>query len=109
MKTIVIYASMSGTTAQMAQIITEELEKEGQSIVVKDAYDTFANELENYERIIVGSHTWGYGELSDEILDLYDELLEIDLTGKYGAVFGPGDSSYELFAEAVDILERTLT
>src|SRR5699024_1778451 len=100
--------SMSGTTAQMAQIISKELEKEGQSIVVKDAFETFANELEEYELIIMGSHTWGYGELSDEILDLYDELLEIDLTGKYGVVFGPGDSSYELFAEAVDILEKRL-
>ena len=32
----------------------------------------------------------------------------VELKGKKAAVFGPGDSSYSLFCEAVDILEKRL-
>lgn len=108
MNTIVVYASMTGTTELMARTIANELTKAGDKVIVKDAIETFADELKNYERILVGSYTWGDGELSDEITGFYEELVTIDLTGKIAVSFGPGDSTYEHFARAVDILEESL-
>lgn len=108
MNTIVIYASMSGTTEQMARIIADELMKVGDSVVVKDAIESYAEELESYDRILIGSYTWGDGDLSDEILAFYEELINTNLTGKVAASFGPGDSNYEHFGKAVEILQEAL-
>lgn len=99
---------MTGNTELMANIIAEELIKTGVKVVIKDAIEVSAEELISYEAILIGSYTWGDGELPDELLDLYDEIKNIDLTGKMIAIFGPGDSTYEHFAKAVDILEETL-
>lgn len=108
MNTIIVYASMTGTTELMARSIADSLRRTGDQVVIKDAIDSYADELKNYERILVGSCTWGDGDLSDEIADFHDELLNIDLSGKMAAAFGSGDSNYEHFARAVDILEETL-
>lgn len=108
MNTLIIYASMTGTTEQMALFIADELKRAGEEVVVKEAFEAYAEELMGYERILIGSYTWGNGELSDEILGFYDELANIDLKGKAAAAFGSGDSSYDYFARAVDILEGTL-
>ncbi|MBP2241767.1 flavodoxin I [Cytobacillus eiseniae] len=108
MNTIIVYASMTGTTERMARTIANELMKEGDKVVIKDAIEAYAEELKSYDRLLMGSHTWGDGELSDEIIGFYEELIHTDLTGKLAAAFGPGDSTYAQFARAVDILEDSL-
>lgn len=108
MNTIIVFASMAGTTELMAHTIASELTKAGEQVTVKDAFEADAEELKSYERILIGSYTWGDGDLSDEIAGIYEELANIDLTGKTAAVFGSGDTSYEHFARAVDILEEAL-
>lgn len=108
MNTIIVYVSMTGTTELMARSIEKELIKGGDQVIVKDAIETFAEELKPYERILIGSYTWGDGDLPDEAIDFYEELKNMNLTGKEAAVFGPGDSSYDHFARAVDIFEETL-
>ncbi|PFO08408.1 flavodoxin [Bacillus sp. AFS076308] len=108
MDTIIIYASMTGTTELIARSIAEELAKAGNRVTVKDAIETDAEELLSYDRILIGSYTWGDGDPSDEIIGFLDELVNIDLTGKLAAAFGAGDTSYTYFARAVDIIEETL-
>lgn len=108
MNTIIIYTSMTGTTELMAKMIARELSKLGDLVVIKDAMEAYVEDLKSNERILVGSYTWGDGVLPDEILDFYEDLQGIDLTGKRAAVFGSGDSSYDHFARAVDIFEEIL-
>lgn len=108
MDTIIIYSSMTGTTELMAETISKELTKTGAKVAIKDAFGAFADELKNYDRILIGSYTWGDGDVPDELLDFYDELCQEDLSGKQAAVFGAGDSSYTYFARAVDIFEEAL-
>jgi flavodoxin I len=109
MKTIVVYASMTGHTERIARTIAKKLTECGEDVEVKDAIETYADELISYERILIGSYTWGDGDLPDELMDFYEELKKTDLSGKIGAVFGAGDSTYTHFARAVDLLENTLT
>jgi flavodoxin I len=108
MNTIIVFASMAGTAELMAHTLASELTKAGDQVTVIDAFETDAEELKSYDRILVGSYTWGEGDLSDEIISFYEELSTIDLTGKMAAAFGTGDTSYEHFARAVDILEDAL-
>ncbi|MFS8630049.1 MAG: flavodoxin domain-containing protein, partial [Bacillales bacterium] len=64
--------------------------------------------VEQCEGIILGAYTWDDGALPDEFKDLYDEMDEIDLTGKKAAAFGSGDSGYDHFCGAVDLLIEKL-
>lgn len=46
-----------------------------------------------YDALLLGSSTWGAGELQDDWYDFLDQLKCQDLTGKKVALFGCGDSS----------------
>ena len=74
-----------------------------------EVYDIDASDLVSAESIIFGAYTWGDGEeLPDYFLDLYDEMDDIDLSQKQMAVFGSGDSSYDVFCGAVDLIEEKI-
>ncbi|MEH6984608.1 flavodoxin [Priestia megaterium] len=109
MKEILLaYASMSGNTEAIADLIEEELVKHGLHVKRAEVYDIDASDLISAESIIFGAYTWGDGELPDDFLDLYDEMDDIDLSQKQMAVFGSGDSSYDVFCGAVDLIEEKI-
>ncbi|MED4264056.1 flavodoxin [Priestia megaterium] len=109
MKEILLaYASMSGNTEAIADLIEEELVKHGLHVKRAEVYDIDASDLVSAESIIFGAYTWGDGELPDDFLDLYDEMDDIDLSQKQLAVFGSGDSSYDVFCGAVDLIEEKI-
>lgn len=103
-----IFTSMTGNTEEIAEAIAEGVREQGIELEVKEVLDATATELEQYDGILLGAYTWGDGELPDDFLDFYDELDDVDLTGKKAAVFGSCDSSYEKYGAAVDILIEKL-
>ena len=108
-KLMMVFASLSGNTEQIASAIAEGIREEGLEVEYKEVTDVSAQELQNYDGILLGSYTWGDGELADEFLDFYDEMDSLDLSGKKAAVFGSGDHAYEHFCGAVDLLQDKLT
>jgi len=44
-----------------------------------------------YDYIIFGIPTWDYGELQEDWEDIWDDIDEVDLTGKKVAIYGLGD------------------
>ncbi|GAA3409886.1 flavodoxin [Paenibacillus hodogayensis] len=108
MKVIVVFASMTGNTEDMADAVAEGIREAGAEVVLKNVLDANASELTQYDAFVLGAYTWGDGELPDEFLDFYDELDDLDLSGKYSAVFGSADSSYPEFGKAVDLLVEKL-
>ncbi|MCM3629756.1 flavodoxin [Paenibacillus glycanilyticus] len=108
MKVIVAYASLTGNTEEMAEAIAAGAREAGAEVVVRDAYDAEASELDQYDGIAVGAYTWGDGELPDEFIDFYEALSTLDLTGRKAVVFGSGDTSYPIFCASVDIIEEKL-
>ncbi|MBP1992452.1 flavodoxin [Paenibacillus eucommiae] len=105
---IIVFASMTGNTEEIADAIAEGIRAEGIEPVVKSVLDTNVSELSDYEGILLGAYTWGDGDLPDEFLDFYDEMDDLDLHGRKAAVFGSADSSYSEYGAAVDILIRKL-
>jgi flavodoxin I len=102
---IMVYASMTGNTEEMANAIAEGIRESGGDLEIKDIFDNpSASMLEKYDGILLGAYTWGDGDLPDEFLDFYDELDQIDLSGKKAVIFGSGDTLYDQFCGAVDIL-----
>lgn len=105
-KVLLIYATMTGNTEEMADLIETGLVSAGLEVDKKDVEDAKASDMEAYSHIILGAYTWGDGDLPDEFLDFFDDLEEMDLSRKFVAVFGSGDTGYEYFCGAVDTLEE---
>ncbi|MFC0214481.1 flavodoxin [Paenibacillus chartarius] len=105
---IVIYASMTGNTEEIAEEIAKGIREQACDVEVKSVLDASAADLQGYDGILLGAYTWGNGELPDEFLDFYDDMDSIALPGKQAAVFGSCDSGYPGFGAAVDILTDKL-
>lgn len=105
---LIVYASMSGNTEEIANLIGEGINLEGIAVEVKDILTVDVSQLPKYDGILLGAYTWGDGDLPDEFLDFYDELGSLNLTGKATAAFGSCDSIYEHRGRAVDLLVEKL-
>jgi flavodoxin I len=105
---LVLYASEMGHTQAMAQKMAEGVQLAGIKPQVKDAFGATAIEINDYDALLLGSGTTGDGELLDEAQDIYDDLDRVDLNGMPCGVFGAGDTSYELYCEAVNVIHKKL-
>ena len=85
-KTIVVYGSSTGTCENIANTIGSILGAE-----VINVSDFNADTVANNDNLILGTSTWGAGELQDDWYDGINVLKEADLTGKTVALFGCGD------------------
>lgn len=106
---LIVYASMSGNTEEIAHYIGEGIRGTGAAVEIKDILAVDTTDLQHYDGILLGAYTWDNGSLPDEFLDFYEEMDSLDLTGKTAAVFGSCDSFYEYRGAAVDILIEKLT
>lgn len=85
----IFYGSSTGTTQEIAERIGESLGVDAAHI--KDISDSSLEDFSNYDALLLGSATWGEGELQDDWMDLEDDLKDVDLSGKTVALFGCGD------------------
>ena len=84
--TIVIYGSSTGTCEAIAEKIAQKLGCE-----VINVQDLTAEVVNNNQNLILGTSTWGAGELQDDWYDGLKILQQADLSGKTIALFGCGD------------------
>lgn len=87
-KAIVVYYSRSGNTKKMAEIIAEAMNDAGLSTECKSVEKVKADDLLNYDAIVIGSPTY-YGHMAGPIKQLFDEAVSFHgkLDGKVGAAF----------------------
>ena len=86
--TIVIYGSSTGTCESIAEKIAQKLGCEALNVQALSA-DVVAQN----QNLILGTSTWGAGELQDDWYDGLSVLKNADLSGKTIALFGCGDCS----------------
>ena len=104
----VFYGSTTGTTEDVARRIAEKLNVPSAHIFeVSKLTEALVNE---YDVLVLGSSTWGAGELQDDWYDGVNVLKKCDLSHKYVALFGCGDSdSYsDTFCDAIGIIYEDL-
>ncbi|NCU32765.1 MAG: flavodoxin [Candidatus Moranbacteria bacterium] len=105
-KVIVLYGSTMGNTEKMTQIIGDVFKPGGVSITIANVRDKTPADLCEYDYLLLGSSTWGDGELQDDWVSFEKDMEQVNLAGKSVACFGPGDSMYPQFCKAVDMLEE---
>lgn len=86
-KTIVVYGSSTGTCESIANTIAEKLGVEAINVS-----DFNADVVAENDNLILGTSTWGAGELQDDWYDGINVLKGTDLSGKTVAIFGCGDA-----------------
>jgi len=87
-KVLIVYYSKTGHTEKMANTIEEAIRQEGTEVVKKRVEDVQADELLEFDGIIIGSPTY-YGIMAWPIKKLIDESVKFHgkLAGKVGAAF----------------------
>lgn len=104
------FGSQTGKTEYVAEIIQKEFG--GDSVVaLYNVADIDTSDLEEFENIIVGCPTWNIGELQSDWDGIYQELDDIDFSGKKVAYFGTGDQiGYaDNFQDAIGIIEEKIS
>ncbi len=84
--TVVIFGSTTGTCETIAKNIAEKIGCEAINV-----QDITAETIEGNKNLILGTSTWGAGELQDDWYDGLPVLQNADLNGKNIALFGCGD------------------
>lgn len=105
----IVYASMTGNTEEIADIVAEALENLTIEVEINECTQVDPEDFEDADICVVATYTYGDGELPDEIVDFYEELQEIDLSGKTFGVCGSGDTFYDEFCKSVDDFEAAFT
>ena len=101
------YGSTEGRGAIEAELIKDLIEKSGLATVdLHDVAYTDLMEMEQYQYLILGVSTWNIGHLQDDWAFKFDDLDDVDLTGKKVALYGMGDQyGYpDSYVDAIEIL-----
>lgn len=98
----IVYASMTGNTEEIADIVAEAFENLNIDVEIDECTQVEAEDFEDADICVVATYTYGEGDLPDEIEDFYEDLKELDLTGKIFGVCGSGDTFYDQYCKSVD-------
>ena len=107
-KTGIFYGSSTGTCEDLANQIADKM-----GVAASDVYSAdklSADLVKEYDLLMLGTSTWGDGELQDDWYDGIKVLKSADLSFKSIALFGCGDSeSYcDTFCDGMGILYEDL-
>lgn len=89
-KVCIVYGSSTGTCQGLAEKIGQTLGVTSDAVV--DVQNLTADTIKDNDVLLLGTSTWGAGEMQDDWYDGVKVLKEAGLQGKTVAVFGCGDS-----------------
>lgn len=87
----IFYGSDTGTTKKVAERIAQLL-----NVDKKDLHDVASSApstVGDYDIIVMGTSTWGDGDMEDAMMDFTEGVQVLDLKGKEIALFGCGDET----------------
>ncbi len=99
----IFYGSTLGTTKKAAEDLAALF---GEDAALIDVAQAETEDFEKYPMLLLGSSTWGYGDLQDDWSVALDKLEGVDLSDKKVALFGYGDQEgyADTFVDALGIL-----
>lgn len=104
-KTAVFYGSSTGNTENIAITIARKFNADIFNVSSKPI-----QAIAEYQNLILGTSTWGLGDLQDDWDSFLPEFSKADLSGKTIALFGLGDSnSYpDSFVDGMGIIYEAI-
>jgi len=100
----IFYGSSTGQTEKIAEKLLQIIGEENADLINVD--NATKKDLEQYPYLILGTPTWGIGEMQDDWEDFAEIVEKANLKGKKIALFGLGDQDTypESFADGVGML-----
>ncbi len=86
----IFFGTSTGNTEEVANQIGEAI---GDADIKNVGEGVSAADFEQYDNLVLGTSTWGVGDLQDDWETAIAELSKANLSGKVVALFGLGDSS----------------
>ena len=87
----IFFGSTTGTTDDVAHRIAAKLGVDDSDI--HDVSSASVSDVDPYEVLLLGTSTWGSGDLQDDWEAFLGDLKGADLSGKKVSFFGCGDSA----------------
>jgi flavodoxin I len=109
MKVIVLYATYSSGTMTAADFLTKTLKENGHQVEQKLISEINFDDCLPYDLRVFSSPSWdnekASGQPHVDFISFMEKSAGKSFSGKNCAIFGLGDSTYEHFCGAVDIIE----
>lgn len=104
----IIYGTNTGTTEDVAKIIKNKLSDH--TVTMLDVAKASVKDIDEAQNLILGTSTWGFGDVQDDWESFLPQLKKAELNNKTVALFGLGDSaSYgDSFASGMNTLYQVL-
>ncbi|WP_299584434.1 flavodoxin [uncultured Microbulbifer sp.] len=102
------YGSDEGNTESVALRIRTRLGED--RVDLFDVADVTQLEIANYQNLIFGIPTWDFGQIQSDWEEFWEDVREIDFSGKTVALFGLGDQfGYgDYFLDAMGMLHDVI-
>ena len=101
----IFFGSTTGVTEDIAHKIAEKID--GAEVFNIDGNE---DKLEDYDVLLLGTSTWGFGDLQDDWAAILDDLASKDLSGKKVGYFGSGDQGTfsDTFMDGIAIIDEEI-
>ncbi len=102
------FGSDDGNTEHISQRIQLRL---GENTVdIHDVADVTQLEFSDYEYIVLGIPTWDFGQIQSDWEEFWEDISDVDFSGKQVALFGLGDQfGYgDYFLDAMGLLHDVI-
>ena len=91
LKAIICYLTYSGNTKETAEFIKDELENNNYKVDMYEIDSGVIPELSQYDKVIIGTFTWGQGGTPDEIKDF---VIDVGYKPDNVYVYGTGETQF---------------
>lgn len=108
-KVRIVYASATGNTESIAQMLEDHIKSKGHDVDCSSAGDVAAKGLgDGYDCVLMGTSIWGTDtiELQEDFEAYADTFSEMGLANKKCAAFASGDTAFDLYCGGVDFIEE---
>lgn len=107
---LIAYASLTGSTEEAAFLLKKEFEKLKVEADIDEMEMISAKAFSNCDICIIATYSYDSGGeiLPDETMAFYEELGQLNLSGKIYGVMGSGQDFYEWYCGAVDKFDAQL-
>ncbi|MDQ0201552.1 flavodoxin domain-containing protein [Neobacillus ginsengisoli] len=102
MNIALVYSSITGNTEELINILKGLFRFYNVESTAIRVDDFPLEKLARYDAIVIGTYTWGDGDIPDEMRSLYNAFEDQDVRNVVTGVVGTGDQFYPNFCGAVD-------
>lgn len=101
-KIAIVYSSVTGNTEELVMMVASCFRSFPVATQIYRVEDFPSSRLNEFDGLVIGTYTWGKGEIPTEMMDLYWLIESQEVRDLSTAVVGTGDSFYPSFCGAVD-------